>query len=75
MIVKGNPLGMVVQVLLLVPAGVGLVGAVYVSDVLGWGRLAGALLCLFPGAGLGLGLCLFVAFRTRLHSTRIWVKK
>ena len=75
MIVRPNLPGIVVHVTILLPLLLGAAGAVFVSDVLDWGRLVGFLLCLVLPIAIGLALLVWVVYRKRIHSTRIWIRR
>ncbi len=62
-----NPLGAALHTIALLIAVAGVAGAVFVSDVLEWGRVAGALLCIGPAECLALPFVLFVSFGLHQH--------
>lgn len=71
-IVQPDPVGAVLHFLAIVVAGVGLVGAVYLSDVVALPRIVAALLCLVPAWGVSLGFVCWLAYRKRRHWVNIY---
>lgn len=67
LIFRFNPLGAVLHGGALFVFFAGLVGAVFISDVLDWGRLTGALLCLVPSVCVSLPMVLLVSFGAHQH--------